>query len=96
MGELLRWLMMLGLALVGGVAGGFFAASHADMPTQLAIVDVQALIKQSTLNGQTESDAKQLTQRIKAATTQLVARGIIVIDAQAVIDAPEAAYVSLD
>lgn len=84
------------LGIFGGTAGGYLAASQTAVPAQLAVVDIQSLIKKSAANGQTEADAKALTARIKAATGKLVAQGMIVIDSQSVIDAPEEAYVSVD
>jgi hypothetical protein len=84
------------LGILGGTAGGYLAASQTAVPAQLAVVDIQSLIKKSTVNGQTEADAKALTARIKAATAKLVAQGMIVIDSQSVIDAPEEAYVSVE
>lgn len=84
------------LSILGGTAGGYFAAGQTAVPAQLAVVDIQSLIRQSTVNGQTAADAKALTERIKATTAKLVAQGIIVIDAQSVVDAPEEAYVTVE
>lgn len=84
------------LGVVGGTTGGYFAAGQAAVPAQLAVIDIHSLVKQSTVNGQTEADAKTLTGRIKATTAKLVALGVVVIDSQAVIDAPEEAYVTVE
>ncbi len=93
MGKSILW---AALGIFGGTAGGYLAADQTAVPAQLAVIDIQSLIKQSTVNGQTEADAKALTSGIKATTAKLVAQGIIVIDSGAVVDAPEEAYVTVE
>lgn len=82
--------------ILGGTVGGYFAATQTTVQTQLAVIDIQSLIKRSTVNGQTEADAKELTSKIKAVTGKFVEQGIIVLDGQAVVDAPEEAYVTVE
>jgi len=84
------------LGIIGGTAGGYFAAGQTSVPAQIMVIDIQSLIKQAATSGQTEADARALTSRIKATTTKLVSQGIIVIDSQAVVDAPEEAYVTVE
>jgi hypothetical protein len=81
-----------------GVLGGYYAASFSPIPAQIAIVDVQALVKKAIEKNaaQTEDDAKALTARVKATTDKLVQQGFVVLDAQSVLNAPEEAYVNIE
>ena len=81
-----------------GALGGYFAASFSPTPAQIAIVDIQTLVKDAVAKNstQTEDDAKALTARVKATTDKLVQQGIVVLDAQAVVNAPEEAYVNIE
>jgi hypothetical protein len=85
-------------AVAGGALGGYYAALFSPIPAQIAIVDVQALVKKAIEKNaaQTEDDAKALTARVKATTDKLVQQGIVVLDAQSVLNAPEEAYVSIE
>jgi hypothetical protein len=81
-----------------GALGGHYAASFSPIPAQIAVVDVQALVKKAVEKNaaQTDDDAKTLTARIKATTDKLVLQGVVVLDAQSVLNAPEEAYVSIE
>ena len=81
-----------------GALGGYYAASFSPIPAQIAVVDVQALVKKAVEKNasQTEDDAKTLTARVKAITDKLVLQGVVVLDAQSVLNAPEEAYVSIE
>ena len=81
-----------------GALGGYYAASFSPIPAQIAIVDVQVLVKKAIEKNaaQTEDDAKALTARVKATTDKLVQQGIVVLDAQSVLNAPEEAYVNIE
>lgn len=94
----LRDCLLVGVCVVGGAGGGYFAASFSPVPAQVAIVDVNALVMKAVSNNatQTDEDAKALTERVKAATDKLVQRGVVVLDAQSVINAPEDAYVVIE
>jgi NADH:ubiquinone oxidoreductase subunit B-like Fe-S oxidoreductase len=78
--------------------GGYYAASFSPVQGQIAIVDVQALLTKAIAKNQaqTEGDAKALTAKIKAATVPLVEQGIVILDSQSVLSAPEDAYVKVE
>lgn len=84
--------------LACGALGGYYAASFSPIPAQIAIVDVQVLVKKAIEKNaaQTEDDAKALTARVKATTDKLVQQGLVVLDAQSVLNAPEEAYVNIE
>ena len=81
-----------------GALGGYYAASFSPVPGQIAIVDVQAIIKKSVDKNaaKTAEDAQALTAKIKASTDALVKQGIVILDPQAVLSAPEEAYVNVE
>jgi len=83
---------------VCGALGGYYAASFSPVPAQIAVVDIQSLVKKAMEKNatQTEDDAKDLTARVKAATDKLVQQGVVVFDAQSVLNAPEEAYVNIE
>lgn len=85
-------------AVAGGALGGYHAALFSPIPAQIAIVDVQALVKKAIEKNaaQTEDDAKALTEQVKATTDKLVQQGVVVLDAQSVLNAPEEAYVRIE
>lgn len=94
--EMVKALLVIGLSILCGIAGGYYGAQWAPISAQVAIVDVQSFVKRNAGANPVEDNALILTQRIKSATEPLIERGIIVLDAQAVIDAPEEAYVDLE
>jgi hypothetical protein len=81
-----------------GALGGYYAASFSPIPAQIAVVDVKALVMKAVEKNatQTEDDAKALTARVKATTDKLVQQGVVVLDAQSVLNAPEEAYVNIE
>jgi len=81
-----------------GALGGYYAASFSPIPAQIAVVDIQSLVKKAMEKNQTqtEDDAKALTARVKAATDKLVQQGVVVFDSQSVLNAPEEAYVNIE
>jgi hypothetical protein len=83
---------------VCGALSGYYAASFAPISAQIAIVDIQSLVQKAMEKNatQTEDDAKALTARVKAATDKLVQQGVVVFDAQSVLNAPEEAYVNIE
>ena len=83
---------------VCGALGGYYAASFSPVPAQIAIVDIQTLVKKAMEKNatQTEDDAKALTARVKATTDKLVQQGVVVLDSQSVLNAPEEAYVNIE
>ena len=93
--KLLLLLFSCGLC---GALGGYYAASFSPIPAQIAVVDVKALVMKAVEKNatQTEDDAKALTARVKATIDKLVQQGVVVLDAQSVINAPEEAYVSIE
>ena len=90
--------ILIGLCLLSGAVSGYFAARVVPSPAQIAVVDIQSLVSQSLSpdGKQTEAQATNLTQKVKTLTDKLVANGIVVLDAQAVLNAPEAAYVRIE
>jgi hypothetical protein len=94
--EMVKTLLVIGLSILGGVAGGYYGAQWAPVSAQVAIVDVQSFVKRNASGTPAEDNALRLTQRIQSATQPLIERGIIVLDAQAVVDAPEEAYVDVE
>lgn len=81
-----------------GALSGYYAAAFSPIPAQIAVVDVKALVMKAVEKNatQTEGDAKALTARVKATTDKLVQQGVVVLDAQSVLNAPEEAYVSIE
>jgi len=81
-----------------GALGGYYVASFSPIPAQIAVVDVQALVKKAVVKNaaQTGDDAKMLTAHVKATTDKLVLQGVVVLDAQSVLNAPEEAYVNIE
>ncbi len=94
----LKLILVLFAGGLCGALGGYYAASFSPIPAQIAVVDVSALVMKAVEKNatQTEDDAKALTARVKATTDKLVQRGIVVLDAQSVLNAPEEAYVSIE
>lgn len=94
----LKLILLLFVCGLCGALGGYYAASFSPIPAQIAVVDVSALVMKAVEKNatQTEDDAKALTARVKATTDKLVRRGIVVLDAQSVLNAPEEAYVSIE
>jgi hypothetical protein len=90
--------LMFIVCVVSGGISGYFAASYTPVPQQIAIVDVSSLVMRSFDKDkpQTEEEAKALTAKVKATTSKLVEQGIVVLDAQSVIDAPLEAYVNVE
>lgn len=88
------------IILIGVAAafGGYYAALRAPVPPQLAILDLDALIQDANARhpGDPRSASKAVEERVGALTGSLTARGIVVIDAKAVVAAPEGAHVPLD
>jgi predicted kinase len=93
--KLIALLLACGLC---GAGGGYYAASFSPIPAQIAVVDVQALVKKAVENNQaqTEDDAKALMTKIKSATQPLIEQGIVIFDAQSILHAPEEAYVNIE
>jgi hypothetical protein len=91
-------IVLLILSSLFGALGGYYAASFSPIPAQIAVVDVQALVKKAVARNaaQTEEDAKALTAKVKATTDNLVLQGVVVLDAQSVLNAPEEAYVNIE
>ncbi len=77
---LLKLLLLLFSCGLCGALGGYYAASFSPIPAQIAIVDIQSLVKKAMENNatQTEDDAKALTARVKATTDKLVQQGVVV------------------
>lgn len=94
----LKLILLLFTCGLSGALGGYYVASFSPIPAQIAVVDVSALVMKAVEKNatQTEDDAKALTARVKATTDKLVQRGIVVLDAQSVLNAPEEAYVSIE
>ncbi|MCD2452147.1 hypothetical protein GO003_017300 [Methylicorpusculum oleiharenae] len=94
----LKMLVLLLCCVLSGALGGYFAASFSPVPAQIAIVDVQALVKKAVEADQakTEEDAKALMTKVKSSTEELIQRGVVILDAQSVLSAPEEAYVNIE
>ena len=94
----LKVLLLVVFCGLCGALGGYYAASFSPIPAQIAIVDIQSLVKKAMEKNatQTEDDAKALTARVKATTDKLVQQGVVVFDAQSVLNAPEEAYVNIE
>jgi len=100
MTNILRTLAIACAYALCGSLGGYYAASFSPVPGQIAIVDIRSLVLKSVQKNagqeQTADEAKALTKRVKDETDKLVEQGIIVIDSQAVLNAPEEAYVYIE
>lgn len=84
------------LSAGAGALSGYYAARYAPVPAQLAIVDVKSIVMQATAAGAASpSETDAITKKIRSRTDALVQQGIIVLDADAVINAPEEAYVPI-
>ena len=94
----LKILVLLLSCALSGALGGYYAASFSPVPAQIAIVDVQGLVKKAVEKNQaqTEDDAKALMAKIKSSTEELIQRGMVILDAQSVLSAPEEAYVNIE
>ncbi len=94
----LKILVLLLSCVLSGALGGYYAASFSPVPAQIAVVDVQGLVKKAVEKNQaqTEDDAKALMVKIKSSTEELIQRGMIILDAQSVLSAPEEAYVNIE
>lgn len=93
-----KLLLLLFSCALCGALGGYYAAAFSPIPAQIAVVDVKALVMKAVEKNatQTEDDAKALTARVKVTTDKLVQQGVVVLDAQSVLNAPEEAYVSIE
>jgi hypothetical protein len=90
-------ILILAAAVLAGGASGYYGAMFAPVPAQIAVIDIDALVKEAA--GLTPGDAKAaeaLTERLKKRAEALTAKGIVVLDSKAVINAPKAAYVSFE
>lgn len=76
-------------SVVGGLSG-YFGAGLRPVPGQIAIVDIKSLLKDSPT---TEQEIIRMTDRIREVTHKLVLDGIVILDSDAVLNAPEEAYV---
>jgi hypothetical protein len=94
----LRAVGLIAVCAASGALGGYYAARFSPIQGQVAIVDMDLLLKEAIDNNQakTEADGKALTERVKKATAPLVARGLVILDGQSVISAPDEAYVTVD
>ncbi|WP_347990199.1 hypothetical protein [Methylomonas sp. AM2-LC] len=98
MKEILKATALFAFCTGGGVIGGYWGGGMTPVQGQIAIIDVQAIVKSSMDKNpkQSEEDTKALTEKIKDMTESLVAEGMVVLDSTAVLSAPEEAYVTLD
>jgi hypothetical protein len=95
--SLIKFALFLSSSVIGGALGGYYAASFSPVPAQIGIIDIQSMVLSAASGkNQTEENAKALTKKIKVVTDKLTEQGIVVLDAQYVINAPEEAYVSID
>jgi hypothetical protein len=94
----LKMLVLLFSCVLSGALGGYYAASFSPVPAQIAIVDVQGLVKKAVEKNQaqTEDDAKALMTKVKSSTEELIQRGVVILDAQSVLSAPDEAYVNIE
>jgi hypothetical protein len=94
----IKLLLLIIVCGLSGALGGYFSASFSPIPAQIAVVDIQTLVKKAMEKNatQTEDDAKALTARVKATTDKLVQQGVVVLDSQSVLNAPEEAYVNIE
>ncbi len=93
-----NYLFTAAISLVFGIAGGVAANYYLPVPAQIAIIDTAEMLKLAVPKGRpaTEADANLLADKVKNATQELVKQGVVIIDAQAVLGAPEEAYVHID
>ncbi len=94
----IKMMFFLIFCVLSGAFGGYYAASFSPVPAQIAIVDVQGLVKKAVEKNQaeTEEDAKALMAKVKSSTDELIHRGVVILDAQSVLSAPEEAYVNIE
>lgn len=87
-------LKLIIVSIISGSIGGYLSFSFTPIPAQIGIIDLKALVeKEAVLN---EDQAKVLTSKVKKVTESLVNKGVIIIDSQSVINAPEGAYINID
>ena len=94
----IKMMAFLVFCVLSGALGGYYAASFSPIPAQIAIVDVQGLVKKAgdKNQAQTEDDAKALMAKVKSSTEALIQHGVVILDAQSVLSAPEEAYVHIE
>ncbi len=96
--SVLSILVSVALAVVAGMLGAVWYGARQPQPTEIVVVDmarlVRPIVEDETLND-TERHQRtvELGQAVREAVEAHAARGAIVLDASAVINAPEPRYV---
>ena len=93
----MKTFLILAAAILAGAASGYYGAMRAPVPAQIAVIDIDALVKAAAdLTPGDPKAAEALTERLKKRAGELTAKGIVVLDSKAVINAPRAAYVDFE
>lgn len=93
----MKTFLILAAAILVGAASGYYGAMRASVPAQIAVIDIDALVKAAAdLTPGDPKAAEALTERLKKRAGELTAKGIVVLDSKAVINAPRAAYVDFE
>lgn len=95
---LLSTLMTAAIGVTGGAIGGFLYARTQAPPLQIQVLDMRRLVDAVASDPTLDAAARRSkTQEISDAVSKLVgeqaARGVIVLDASAVLRAPPQVYV---
>jgi len=90
-------------AVIAGLCGalaGYYTAVHVPIQAQIAIIDIDKLIKDNESSGTDAATQKRvslaLSKAIKAKAQELASYGLIVLDGKSVISAPEEAYADVN
>ncbi len=95
--DLPKVLLLLAIAIGLSDYVARYEISHTPIPAQIAIIDIDALVKKAaSLAPGDAKAAEELTAKLRQRAGELSAKGVIVLDSKSVIHAPEEAYVSLD
>lgn len=98
LGHVISYVLSAAFCITAGALGGVVYERLQDRPAPMVVVDLRRLIEPiATDPSLSEDDRRERTQKIseavRASVETYVASGVIVLDASAVLRAPENAYV---
>lgn len=98
LGHVVSYTLSAAFCITAGALGGVLYGRLQDRPPRVVVVDLRRLIEPIAIDpALSEDDRRQRTEKIgeavRASVETYVASGAIVLDASAVLRAPETAYV---
>lgn len=98
MGHVLSYTLSAAFCIAAGALGGVLYARSQDPPPRFVVVDLRRLVEPIAVDsGLSDADRRERTERIgsavRASVDAYAANGAIVLDASAVLRAPENLYV---